>query len=199
MDCPRLRSARLTDTGEGSFVVCVPDAQGAVDMERRRRQLLPYLTEANQEEIGPLVKGPTICVRKDTSLETVVDLLLEHDLSGLPVVDEDGGPIGFVSKTDLLRDLRDRGDTEEAVREGDDEDGMHQTVLARRLASELMTPAVFWLDESAPLSRAMALMVYEKISSLVVVDENRRVVGVLTAHDALRRMAEASGYVLGTR
>ena len=44
-----------------------------------------------------------IAVRPDTSLQTAAELMLEHSISGMPVVDEDGQLVGMLSKTDLVR------------------------------------------------------------------------------------------------
>ncbi|MCH7835935.1 MAG: CBS domain-containing protein, partial [Chloroflexi bacterium] len=58
-----------------------------------------------------------ITVRPDQSLKDAVDLLVEHDIGALIVVDERGQPVGIISERDIIR---------EAARS--------ETVLARTVA-----------------------------------------------------------------
>src|SRR3712207_362824 len=44
-----------------------------------------------------------VSVRPDTSVETLAALMLERNISGLPVVDAQGQLMGMVSKTDVVR------------------------------------------------------------------------------------------------
>ncbi len=44
-----------------------------------------------------------VTVSPDTSMQEIAELLLEHCISAVPVVDEDGEVIGMVSEGDLLR------------------------------------------------------------------------------------------------
>jgi CBS-domain-containing membrane protein len=43
-----------------------------------------------------------ITVRPDTSIEELSSLLVEHEISGVPVVDESGGIYGIVTDNDLI-------------------------------------------------------------------------------------------------
>jgi len=47
---------------------------------------------------------PTLIqVTPDTEIMKVIGLLVEHDISGLPVVDESGALVGFVTERDCIR------------------------------------------------------------------------------------------------
>jgi len=50
-------------------------------------------------------------VRHDTTLKEAAELMLRWHVGGLPVVDEEGGLIGIITYTDLLREFvgRDEG------------------------------------------------------------------------------------------
>jgi hypothetical protein len=54
-----------------------------------------------------------VCVEPKVSVEALTALFVERGFSGAPVVDGHGKPIGVLSKTDLLREVQDRGDAEE--------------------------------------------------------------------------------------
>lgn len=43
-----------------------------------------------------------IKVKQDTTIEEVIKLVLEHNISGLPVVDEDNKVIGIITEGDLI-------------------------------------------------------------------------------------------------
>jgi CBS domain-containing protein len=146
-----------------------------------------------------------LCVTSDLSVEDLSSQLLEHDISGAPVVDDAGKPIGVVSKTDLLRWSYERGDegeplvprgrTEEGYEEGLGT-GFHSSQLGRTTVQEIMTPVVFALSENVPVTRAAALMAYEGVHRIPVVSFRGDVVGLLSALDIVRWVAEADGYQL---
>jgi CBS domain-containing protein len=92
-------------------------------------------------------------------------------LSGAPVVDDEGVPVGFVSKTDLVR----------------------HGVTPERHVSDIMTPMSLTVHEDQSVSKASALMAYEGIHRLPVVDGSGRVVGLLSSLDVLHWLACKSG------
>ncbi len=47
-----------------------------------------------------------VTVRRDGSMQTALDLMTEHDFTQLPVVDDDGKPLGMVTSDSLLRALQ---------------------------------------------------------------------------------------------
>jgi predicted transcriptional regulator len=54
----------------------------------------------------------------------------------------------------------------------------------------------FSLTESASIARAAALMSFEGVHRVVIIDVSGVVVGVLSSLDILRWVAQSSGYVL---
>lgn len=57
-----------------------------------------------------IMKSPVVKVTADTSVDQAIDLMLEHNVSGLPVVDESGRLQGMFSETDqpMLRTSQER-------------------------------------------------------------------------------------------
>ena len=53
--------------------------------------------------VAEVMFSPVPTVAQDTALRSVASVLLESDLPGLPVTDEAGQLIGFVSRNDILR------------------------------------------------------------------------------------------------
>jgi CBS domain-containing protein len=95
----------------------------------------------------------------------------------VPVTNDDGSPVGVISRADLVRERWEltRPDLE---------------------AGEIMTPLAFTLPDVASLSHAIALMALEGIEAVPIVDADGAVVGMVTAVGAMRWMAERMGYLL---
>ena len=53
--------------------------------------------------IREIMTSTPITVRPDSSVKTALELLIEHDISGLPVVDANGRIVGVLSEKDLLK------------------------------------------------------------------------------------------------
>lgn len=53
--------------------------------------------------VSAVMVSPVPTVAPDTDLRRVATVLLETGLPGLPVTDEYGTPVGFISRTDILR------------------------------------------------------------------------------------------------
>jgi CBS domain-containing protein len=112
------------------------------------------------------------CVTEDVSLPALARCLLEGGYSGAPVIDDEGRPVGVVSKTDLLR---------------------HRVTREGRV-KDIMTPMSFTLHEDQSVSKASALMAYEGIHRLPVVDADGKVVGLLSSLDVLHWLACKTGH-----
>ena len=88
-------------------------------------------------------------------------------MSGLPVVNNWGRAIGVVSKTDLV---------ENEITSARD----------RRRVADIMMPLVFALPPDASIAQAAALMAYEGVHRVIVVDRGGYVVGVVSSLDIAR-------------
>jgi CBS domain containing-hemolysin-like protein len=109
-------------------------------------------------------------VRSHDLVGSVRDVMLEEDLHGVPVLDEDGQLAGIVTSSDL-------------VEEWEPEQGV-VTVMSAPVATTTQT---------ATVAEAALAMLDRRVHHLVVVD-GERVVGVVTSFDVLRplaRIAEA--------
>lgn len=142
---------------------------------------------------NPLVREimttPVRTVEADWSIEELKAFLLEHDISGAPVIDR-GKLVGVVSSTDLLRsDATDRARAHE---------GYFSTSLDRPLAADelhtmhvegsgqtvrdVMTPVVFQVSDDARADEVADTMARGRIHR-VVVTAGGRVTGIVSALD----------------
>ncbi len=121
-----------------------------------------------------------VTVRPLTPLTEVYDLLLELDISAVPVVDDRGGLLGILSTTDVVREAR-----IEIAAPGD----VARITPPSRTAGDLMHRKVISVDSEAPLSEAAAAMLEHRIHRVVVTCAGTAV-GMLTARDAMRAVLE---------
>ena len=136
-----------------------------------------------------------VTVTPDTSAEDVARLLGEHELHGVPVVDEDGRVVGIVTEDDLV--LRDEeGDLHiphyvelfggliflEPLRE------FHSRLrkATATTAADLMTEKPTTIGPDADLHEAGRIISRSGHNRLPVVDGDGRLVGVISRADVLR-------------
>jgi CBS domain-containing protein len=161
-------------------------ADGEVVVERLRARP-PTVAEdapnARSSKLGSVTVGEVmttqvVCVTPEVTVERLIALLIERGISGVPVVNERGLPVGMVSKTDVVRNDYENGTTSA----GDTTVG------------ELMVPIAFTLLESASLAHALALMAWEGVHRLPICSDDGDVVGILSALDVVRWLSREEGY-----
>jgi CBS domain-containing protein len=122
-----------------------------------------------------------ISVRWDAPLVDVERTLRQHEISAVPVVDEQNTLRGILSTKDLLRAGR--------LEMDQDRDGVRATPAGRR-ACDLMRPAVLTIDERATVGSAGAEMVRHHVHRLIVVRDGRPC-AVISTRDAMRAIVMA--------
>lgn len=126
-------------------------------------------------------------------------LMLQHKVSGLPVVDAAGNMIGIVTEGDFLR----RTETGTERRRprwlefiiGPGKLATEYTHASGRKVKEIMTEAVHTVSEDASLEQVVHLMERHRIKRLPVV-RGRSLVGIVTRANLLRavmRLAHEAG------
>jgi len=196
--CARCGDVVISRHG-ASFVVCSPAGERLEPSRQAKllRRILP--SAADVTPCREVMTSNVLCVTSEVALGQVITLLLERGISGAPVVDQNGLPIGIVSKTDLLRDQDDLGDLSEverppvSARVPIESSGYHLEAETRTVA-DVMMPVAFVLPEDAPLSHAVALMSAENVHRIPLVGSDGRVVGILTPMDVLRWMGQQLGF-----
>lgn len=158
---------------------------------------------ADRTPMSALMRTQVFAVRPEVSLEAFTELLLDRGIGGAPVVDEDGRPVGVASKTDLLDDRFARGDTGEGIARGRHVDrghfrvelgpGVHVEPSPYESVGDAMTRAAFTLPEDAPVARAAAIMAERGVHRVLVVAEDGKLSGIVTATDLMRWIAERAG------
>jgi CBS domain-containing protein len=139
--------------------------------------------------IRDVMSSPVVTVAPDTHLKEVADLLVRHEVSAVPVV-EDGALVGIVSEADLvpLELAPDPRAHLAPVRE--------PPPGVPRVVAEVMTREVVALPEGADAAEAGRLMLERRIKSIPVV-QGRRIVGIVARRDLLKVLARGDEEIAG--
>jgi CBS domain-containing protein len=153
--CERCVEMRPQD----AFITCAVPIEKPDALVHMARRFVDRLTEV--VTIGEVMTRDVVCVTPELGLEALRALFLDRHISGVPVVDGDGFPVGVISKTDLVR-------------------------APGATVREVMMPYAFTLEETRPLADAIKLILIEDVHRIPVVDESGRVVGMLSSLDLVR-------------
>lgn len=124
-----------------------------------------------------------VAVRKNASFKDMATRLREHRVSAFPVVDEDDKVVGVVSEADML--------AKEALEypvTGRVTGILHhkeQAKAAGTTAADLMSTPPVTVRPGDFVSHAARLMYSRKVKRLPVVDDDGRLVGIVTRSDVL--------------
>ncbi|WP_051797502.1 HPP family protein [Streptomyces sp. NRRL S-337] len=124
-----------------------------------------------QRRVGSVMTDDVVSARRDTSTEDIARWLAEYDINGLPVVDAEDRVIGVISGTDL------------ASRRGS---GAGAGMLT---AGAVMSAPARTVRADDSVVRAARLMCACGVERLPVVDEEARLVGMVTRRDVLQIFA----------
>ena len=139
--------------------------------------------------INKLMTTSVTTVSADCTLSDAAHLLVTEKISGLPVVDENNCLIGIITEADFLHALgipshqpgNSLWHTLEHLFSHTDKVGDTDGTV-----SDLMQKKVITVSPDNSLHEALASMKHNAIKRLVVCDDNRHVVGMLTRSDIVR-------------
>jgi CBS-domain-containing membrane protein len=103
-------------------------------------------------------------------VQELFTLFVDKGISAAPVVDEQGRPIGFVSKTDMVRELHRTGPQESPTISAQVQPWWDSERLARLTVGEIMTPTVYAFSPETTVADATATMAFEGMHHLPVVE-----------------------------
>lgn len=132
--------------------------------------------------VADLMRRDVVSIPRSASLKELTRLLRRHEVSGAPVVDEDGSVVGTVSVSDLIW----QSDTMPL-----DDDALERTGAdwAGRTVEEVMTPDVFGVAPDASLAELAAFFARTGLRRAIVLEEGE-VVGIVSALDLLGTIAD---------
>lgn len=127
-----------------------------------------------------------VTVTRDTHFKSIARLLERHQVNLLPVIDEEHRVVGVVSEADLLTKVewQGRGRPGRIERWLLLEDELRKA--GGTLASQVMTSDVATTRPEVTVNHAAQLMLVSHVKALPVVDDDNRLVGIVSRADLLK-------------
>jgi CBS domain-containing protein len=149
------------------------------------------------DTVADIMDRDPVSVSPDDDVESVIRRLREHELPGVPVVDGDNRCVGIVTEADLI--LRDEQADLHLPHHIDLMGGViflesmkhFEERLKKAVASqvsEMMTPHPLTVTPDTPVEEAARLIAEKGHNRLPVLDEDGRLVGVVTRVDVLEAL-----------
>jgi predicted transcriptional regulator len=120
---------------------------------------------------GAIMTPDLVTVRPEASIDQAIELLLREQISGLPVVDDDGRLVGVITEFALLAVAYDRR-------------------VKNHKVSNHMTRELITVEVDDPVSRVADLCIVHRVRRVPVM-QNGRLVGVIARRDVLRALVES--------
>ncbi|WP_456418593.1 homocysteine biosynthesis protein [Methanocaldococcus infernus] len=114
--------------------------------------------------VRDVIKREPIVAKLGISIEEAAKILMNNNINHLPIVDEHGKIVGIVTSWDIAKAVAEK----------------------KRKIEEIMTRNVVTARKDEPIDEVARKMCRYDISGLPVIDENNRVVGVVTSEDLSR-------------
>ncbi len=136
--------------------------------------------------VRDVMQKNVIAVRPELTYEEAGRLMVEHNVSGLPVTDENGGLVGIISEKDLFKALY-PGEAEFAVamdQAYEDQEARETNVseMRKHPVSRYMTKRVLTLSPDTPILRAGGIMLAHHVHRMPVVEDGK-LVGIVSRED----------------
>ena len=126
-------------------------------------------------KVASYMSSPVITALKSDSLAHIRNLMIRHKI-GKVVITERNNVVGIISKSDFIRVLYNRK--------------RYIKPLTNILAYEIMTSPVYAIQPGRTIKAAAQAMLKRDIGSLLVIDRDGRLSGIITRTDLVRAYAE---------
>lgn len=127
--------------------------------------------------VADLMTIDPISVAPEARIEDAERLMEVYDVTGLPVVQDDGVVVGVISETDLFR-------------EGTNLARLTGKEIGRLRVADMMSSPAITVDVNTPLIDAAKVMQDRRIHRVVAVSDSGLALGVLTSMDFVRLYAD---------
>jgi CBS domain-containing protein len=150
----------------------------------------PEAKEGGPVLVRDVMTTEVVTVSPKAHVKAAIELLDEHQITAMPVVDHDGRLVGVVSEADVLRDalMPDRRTHEIPV----EVEGRTESLTV----DDVMTRLPMSVTADADLSVAASVLVDTAIKSMPVVEDGR-VVGMVSRRDVIAVLAKRDPVIAG--
>lgn len=135
--------------------------------------------------VRDVMSTDVVTVSRTATVKAALVLLARHHITSMPVLDRDGRICGVVSEADLVRDLVPVDPRAHELPVDDEWRDRPRTV------GEVMTTHVLSVQRDTDVAAVVELVTDTAVKSVPVLDDEQRVVGVLSRSDLVRVLARA--------
>lgn len=139
--------------------------------------------------VKDIMRKDVVVVRQSETMEEAARTLAEANVTGAPVVDEAGRCVGMLSGTDYVDDRAGAHPTSQLL--GGQDSDYRIELLNEDLVSTHMAPVIQSVELETPVIQAARVICHEHIHRLVVIDDHKRPVGIISALDFVAAMVAA--------
>ena len=153
------------------------------------------MLESTKTLAKEIMQTDVVKVLESDTVQAVAKLILEHDISGFPVVDNQGHVVGVVTELDLMRNqIAPNEPSIWSTIWGMDADRMEKYQDARRkymakTAGEVMTSPALTVDVADNLEKVANIMFNKKIKRIFVTEDGK-LAGVISRSVFTRLLLE---------
>ncbi|RMD67583.1 MAG: CBS domain-containing protein [Cyanobacteria bacterium J149] len=147
--------------------------------------------------VGEVMTPNPITVKPETPLKEAIALLVEHKISGMPVIKEGGELVGILSESDLM--WQETGvepppyimilDSIIYLQNPNRYDKEIHKALGQTVA-DVMSDKPITISSTKTIKEAAQLLHQKQIRRLPVIDSDKKIIGILTQGDIIRAMAD---------
>ncbi|MBP2142990.1 uncharacterized protein (DUF39 family) [Methanococcus voltae] len=121
----------------------------------------PKPMKADAKLVRDIIKRPPIVAKETISVSEASKILIEKNINHLPIVDENNCIMGIITSWDIAKAM----------------------AQSKTTISDIMTKYVVWASPDEPIEMVAKKMSANNISGLPIVDNNKKVLGVISAED----------------
>lgn len=136
-------------------------------------------------KVADVMSADPVCIQQGSSLRDAAQLMIDHRISSLPVVDPDGSLVGVVSKADLVSALNIKKHSL-ARTLADLLPGGHHHSRMGTIVDDVMERKPITIAEQVSVQEAAEEMDRRRVHQLVVAHQDGTVCGVVSQSDLLR-------------
>ena len=154
-------------------------------------------------KVNDVMTSDVFVVSPDDTVADAVKKLAENNISGSPVIDNDGALVGMITETDILNALKVKYKRLQMVypslslvsvafvEEFDDKEAIVAfKEISNSKVSELMTKDVVTVEDKSELGSAIRLMMEKGVNRLPVMEAGK-ILGIVSRADIIKGLASS--------
>lgn len=122
-----------------------------------------------------IMSFPVITVMEEDSIKKIAEKMTKYDIAAVVVTNKDKEPVGVVTQGDIIRKV------------------LVKSIPLTTKAKDIMSKPIVGVLPNTRVEDAVTLMANRGLKRLCVIDENRKLVGIVTDNDIMKN----ASYLIG--